>query len=302
MIGETSSPENLTVRDLLEAGVHFGHETKRWNPKMKPFIFGARNGVYIIDVEQTEGLFKRASDFVHALAARGGTVLFVGTKRQAKEVVEEEARRCGMFYVSQRWLGGTLTNWKTLQRSIRQLRQLDQMGEQTQEYEGHTKKERLQLAKKHQRMAKMLEGIKGMEQPPDALFVVDPKKERIAVLEANRMRIPVIAICDTNCDPEPVQYVIPGNDDAIRSIKLFVSRIAEAVMNGRTMARRPEPVAAPTRPTSSEGEPGAGARLADARIPTPVTHRLVERSAASKPAGPSAAPAAGEQGDDTTGR
>jgi small subunit ribosomal protein S2 len=231
----------VTIEELLEAGVHFGHQTKRWNPKMKPYIYGARSGIYIVDLQKTVRLLQEALDFLTATAAKGGTVLFVGTKRQAKEVVEEEARRCGMNWVNTRWLGGTLTNWKTIFRSIQELRRLDQMGIDESATMGLTKKERLRLEKRRQKMMKVLEGIKSMDDRPSAVFIVDPKKENIAVLEAHRLGIPVVAICDTNCDPDHVTHVIPGNDDAIRSIRLFTSRVADAILEGRQLGGHPEP-------------------------------------------------------------
>jgi small subunit ribosomal protein S2 len=209
---------------------------------MRPYIFGARRGVYILDLQKTVNLFQRAADFIEGVAADGGNVLFVGTKRQAKDAIEEQAGRCGMFHVTQRWLGGTLTNWRTISQSIRKLKKLEEMGEKQEEYAGMTKKERLSLQKKQQRMMKVLRGIKEMGDIPRAVFVIDPHKERIAVAEANKLNIPVVAVVDTNCDPDNVQYVIPGNDDAIRSVRLFASRIADAVMEGRSRAR-PAPAA-----------------------------------------------------------
>ncbi len=221
----------LTMKQLLEAGVHFGHQTNKWHPKMKPYIFTSRNGIYIIDLQQTVKMFKEAYDFVKELTSNGGRILFVGTKKQAQEIIEEEAKRCGMFYVSQRWLGGTLTNYKTIRLSIEKLKRLETMKEEN--YEGFTKKEVLRLERERARLEKYLSGIKEMDGLPDALFVIDIKKEAIAVSEARKLEIPVVAVVDTNCDPELVDYPIPGNDDAIRAIKLFTSTIAEACIEGR---------------------------------------------------------------------
>jgi small subunit ribosomal protein S2 len=221
---------DVSMKELLEAGVHFGHQTRRWNPKMKPYIFGKRNGIYIIDLQKTQKLFGEVSNFVQQLAGEGKRILFVGTKRQAQEAIAEEARRCGEFYVTNRWLGGTLTNFVTLRASIERLKEIEaRLGD---EHSQLTKKERLRLDRERERMAKNLEGIRDMEGLPDALFVVDPKKEYIAVAEANKLGIPVIAIVDTNCDPELIDYLIPGNDDAIRAIRLFAARVADAYLSG----------------------------------------------------------------------
>ena len=220
------------MKDLLEAGVHFGHQTKRWNPKMKPFIFGERNGIYIIDLAKTAKLFRDAEQFVSNLASDGRTVLFVGTKRQAQDAIAEEAQRSGMFFVNQRWLGGLLTNFSTIQRSLARLRDLEAM-ETDGRYETLSKKEIAQLEKEKRKLQKNLEGIRNMSRLPDALFVVDTRKEKIAVDEARKLKIPVIGVVDTNCDPDEVDFVIPGNDDALRAIRLFASRIADAVVSGR---------------------------------------------------------------------
>jgi len=222
------------MKELLEAGVHFGHQTRRWNPKMKPFIFGARNGIYIIDLQKTSRRLRQALAFVSDVASRGGSVLFVGTKRQAQETIAEEARRCAMYYIDQRWLGGTLTNFATIRKSINRLRELEEMidGEDAAKL---TKKELAKLDKERGRLDKTLSGIKSMERLPQAVFVVDPQKERIAVAEANKLGIPVIGVVDTNCDPEPIDFPIPGNDDAIRAIKLFSSRFADAIIEGRAI-------------------------------------------------------------------
>ncbi|HEV2851388.1 MAG TPA: 30S ribosomal protein S2 [Thermoanaerobaculia bacterium] len=220
----------VTMKELLEAGVHFGHQTRRWNPKMKPYIFGKRNGIYIIDLQKTLRLFNQVAEFVQGLAAEGKRILFVGTKRQAQEAIEEEARRAGEFSVTNRWLGGTLTNFVTLRTSIQRLKEIEsRLGDENSPL---TKKEKLRLEREREKMAKNLEGIRDMEELPDALFIVDPKKEYIAVSEANKLGIPVIAIVDTNCDPELIDFPIPGNDDAIRAIRLFASRIADAYLAG----------------------------------------------------------------------
>ncbi|MCM2357981.1 MAG: 30S ribosomal protein S2 [Geobacteraceae bacterium] len=222
---------SITMKELLEAGVHFGHQTKRWNPKMKPFIFGARNGIYIIDLQKTVRMFKSAYSFVVEAAKAGETVLFVGTKKQAQDSVAEEASRCGMFYVNQRWLGGMLTNFATVKQSIDRLKRLDAMiADGT--IDAYTKKEALQLNKEREKLEKTLGGIKGMHKLPGALFVIDPKNEEIAIKEAKKLGIPVVAIVDTNCDPDDINYIIPGNDDAIRAIRLLTGKIADAVREG----------------------------------------------------------------------
>ena len=224
----------ITIKELLEAGVHFGHQTKRWNPKMKEYIFGERNGIYIIDLGKTLKLFREAEQFVTTLAADGRTILFVGTKRQAQDAIAEEAQRCGMFFVNQRWLGGLLTNFLTIQRSLGRLRELEAMGTDGR-YDTLSKKEIARVEKEKRKLQKNLDGIRHMSRLPDALFVVDTRNEQIAVDEARKLKIPVIGVVDTNCDPDEVDYVIPGNDDALRAVRLFTSRIAEAVLSGRGM-------------------------------------------------------------------
>jgi small subunit ribosomal protein S2 len=224
------------MKELLEAGVHFGHQVRRWNPKMKEYIFGERNGIYIIDLQKTQKMFREAIQFMTNMIAedRGKTVLFVGTKRQAQDAVREEAERSGQFYVNQRWLGGLLTNFQTVQKSIKRLKDLDVM--QTDgRYEKLTKKERIKLDRERLGLEKVLSGIKGMTRLPDSVFIIDVRKEEIAVAEANKLGIPVIAVVDTNCSPEGVDYVIPGNDDALRAVRLFASRIADAVLEGQQM-------------------------------------------------------------------
>ncbi len=224
----------VTMKELLEAGVHFGHQTRRWNPKMKPYIFGSRNGIHIIDLQKTVQLMDVAYNFVRDTVAEGKDILFVGTKKQAQEAIQEEATRCGMFYVNHRWLGGTLTNFKTIRKSIEKLKKLERL-EESPEFQGLTKKELIKLMKKREKLRRNLGGIKDMEKLPGALFIVDPKREEIAVREARKLGIPIVAIVDTNCDPDLIDYVIPGNDDAIRAIKLFSSKIADAVLEGKQL-------------------------------------------------------------------
>jgi small subunit ribosomal protein S2 len=221
----------ITMKELLEAGVHFGHQTKRWNPKMKEFIFGERNGIYIIDLQKTLKMFKEASKFVQDLAADGKIVLFVGTKRQAQDAIAEEAQKCGAFYINQRWLGGLLTNWVTVQKSVKRLKELDEMATDGR-YELLPKKEVIKLERERKHLQANLAGIKNMNRLPDAIFVIDSNKEQIAVREARKLGIPVVAVVDTNCDPSEVDYVIPGNDDALRAIRLFTSKISESIAEG----------------------------------------------------------------------
>jgi len=228
------------MKELLEAGVHFGHQTKRWNPKMKEYIFGERNGIYIIDLQKTLKMFKDAARFVGEMAAQGKNVLFVGTKRQAQEAIAEEARRCSMFFVNQRWLGGLLTNMATVQKSIKRLKELEAMSSVEGGYTGRPKKEIIRLERERKHLDSNLQGIKDMPGLPDVLFVIDSNKEAIAVKEARRLGIPVVAIVDTNCDPDEVDYVIPGNDDALRAIRLFASKIADSVVEGRLLATEQE--------------------------------------------------------------
>jgi small subunit ribosomal protein S2 len=219
------------MKELLEAGVHFGHQTKRWNPKMKEFIFGERNGIYIIDLQKTLKMFKEASKFVQDLAADGRIILFVGTKRQAQDAIAEEAQRCSMFYVNQRWLGGLLTNWVTVQKSVKRLKELDEMATDGR-YDLLPKKEVIKLERERKHLQANLAGIKNMTRLPDAIFVIDSNKEQIAVRESRKLGIPVVAVVDTNCDPSEVDYVIPGNDDALRAIRLFTSKISESIAEG----------------------------------------------------------------------
>lgn len=221
-----------TMKQLLEAGVHFGHRTQRWNPKMKPYIYGARKGIYIIDLQKTVKLLDEAYDFVRDVASKGGTILFVGTKKQAQQVVKNEAERCGGFYVNNRWLGGLLTNFQTIQSRIQKLIELEEM-ESNGELEKLPKKEQSKLRKTLDKLRKNLGGVKSMRSLPDVVFIVDPRKEKIAVEEANYLGIPIVAMVDTNCDPEPIDYVIPSNDDAIRAIALITAKIADAYLEGR---------------------------------------------------------------------
>lgn len=224
----------VTMKELLEAGVHFGHQVKRWNPKMKKYIFGARNGIYIIDLQKTVKMFEVAYNFIKDVSSRGETVLFVGTKKQAQEVIIEEARRSESFFVNQRWLGGILTNFKTIKLSIEKLMKIEKMKEDG-TYELLTKKEVAKYETIRQRLVKNLGGVKDMKGFPGAIFIVDPKKEKIAVAEARNLGIPIVAVVDTNCDPDEIDYIIPGNDDAIRTIRLISSRMADAVIEGRSI-------------------------------------------------------------------
>jgi small subunit ribosomal protein S2 len=268
----------VSLKDLLEAGVHFGHQTRRWNPKMKQYIFGERNGIYIVDLQKTHKLLGDALQAVQDLAAQGKTILFVGTKRQAQEVVAEEARRCGMPYVTERWLGGLLTNFVTIKRSLDRLRELEMYASEGRSVQ-MTKKEAARFEKEREKLDKNLAGIKGMKNVPDAVFVIDTRKEAIAVQEANKLRIHVFGVVDTNCDPDEVDYVIPGNDDALRAIKLFTGAVADAVLAGRAMRESRAAEAAPDK----GGEEGGERRRPKSR---PVS------TAADKAAAAAAAPVA----------
>jgi small subunit ribosomal protein S2 len=247
------------MKELLEAGVHFGHQIRRWNPKMKEYIFGERNGIYIIDLQKTQRMFRDAIQFVTNLVGedRGKTVLFVGTKRQAQDAIREEAERAGMYYINQRWLGGLLTNFQTVQKSIKRLKDLEAM--QTDgRAEKLTKKERIKLDRERDSLNKNLSGIKMMTRLPDAIFIIDVRKEEIAVAEANRLGIPVVAVVDTNCSPEGIDYIIPGNDDALRAVRLFASRIADAVMEGQQMVAEGAESAESGAATATETSAGGG--------------------------------------------
>ncbi len=253
----------LTMREMLEAGVHFGHQTNRWDPRMKPYIFGARNGVYIIDLQQTVPLYNKAAKFLSAVAARGDKILFVGTKRQAQDVIKEYVSAAGQFYVNHRWLGGCLTNYRTVRTSIERLRTIEKMAEDG-TFEKLSKKEVLFLDREREKLEKNLGGIKEMNKLPGALFVVDVKKEHIAVAEAKKLGIPVVALVDTNCNPENIDYVIPGNDDAIRSIRIFVKAATEACSEGAEYF------------TKSLGEREAAAKATEKKGPAPGTPRESE--------------------------
>ena len=231
----------VTMKELLEAGVHFGHQVRRWNPKMKEYIFGERNGIYIIDLQKTQRMFKEAMRFVSTLSGEGTnkTVLFVGTKRQAQDAIKEEALRCNQFYINQRWLGGLLTNFQTIQKSIKRYKEIEAM-QADGRIEQYAKKERLEIERERLALEKNFAGIKEMRRLPDAIFIIDTNKEEIAVKEANKLAIPVVAIVDTNCSPEGVDYIIPGNDDALRAVRLFASRIADAIVEGQQLAQQKE--------------------------------------------------------------
>jgi small subunit ribosomal protein S2 len=265
----------ITIRQLLECGVHFGHRTERWNPKMKQYIFGARNGVHIIDLQQSAKLLRRTYAYVRSVAAEGQPILFVGTKRQAQDVLISEAQRCNQYFVVTRWLGGTLTNWKTIRQSVDKLRNIEKMSEDG-TYEKLTKKEVLQLERQRAKLERNLGGIKDMPKLPGAVFVIDPAKEHIAVAEANRLAIPVIALADTNADPSRIQYIVPGNDDAIRSIKLITSKIADAAAEGSRLGKQRaveqadvETAPAPIRVTTGGDGPKVELVSRRTQLPTP---------------------------------
>jgi small subunit ribosomal protein S2 len=260
---------NITMKELLEAGVHFGHQTKRWNPKMKEFIFGERNGIYIIDLQKTLKMFKEASKYIiegdkESGRPRPNLILFVGTKRQAQDAIAEEATRCGMFYVNQRWLGGLLTNWITVQKSVKRLKELDEMATDGR-YELLPKKEVIKLERERKHLQANLAGIKNLNRLPDAIFVIDSNKEAIAVREARKLGIPVVAVVDTNCDPSEVDYVIPGNDDALRAIRLFASKVADSVVEGAQLVTDKE--AAQFAAATAEAAPEAEAAAAEPEAP-----------------------------------
>jgi small subunit ribosomal protein S2 len=279
---------NVTMKEMLEAGVHFGHETKRWDPKMKSYIYGARNGIYIIDLQRTVLLFKEAYNFVRDITAQGEHILFVGTKKQAQDSIYEEATRCNMFYVNRRWLGGMLTNFQTIKKSIDQLNKLEAM-KNDDIYSLLPKKEVLQLEKQRKRLEKALGGIKKMDRLPGAIFVVDLKKERIAVSEARKLGIPSVGVVDTNCDPDEIDYVIPGNDDAIRAIRLFSSKIADAVIEGRQIYEK----------TLQEEEPEEGAEPeeeAAVETETPPMEEKEEEAIGDSPSEPEEEPGKPEEG------
>ncbi len=279
----------ITMKELLEAGVHFGHQTKRWNPKMKEYIFGERNGIYIIDLQKTLKMFKEASRFVQDLASDNKTILFVGTKRQAQDAIAEEAQRCAMFYVNQRWLGGLLTNWATVQKSVKRLKELDEMAVDGR-YELLPKKEVIKLERERKHLQANLAGIKQMDRLPDSVFVIDSNKEQIAVREARKLGIPVVAVVDTNCDPSEVDYVIPGNDDALRAIRLFASKVADSVIEGRQTATDKQAAeveaaaqvsAAPEGEAASEGVAGIGESGEDINMEEVLGGRVRKQPAAA---------------------
>ena len=282
----------VTMKELLEAGVHFGHQVRRWNPKMKEYIFGERNGINIIDLQKTQKMFRDAISFVTGMMGeeRGRNILFVGTKRQAQDAIREEAERAGQFYINQRWLGGLLTNFQTVQKSIKRLRDLEAM--QTDgRYEKMTKKERIKLDREREILEKNLSGIKNMNRLPDALFIIDVRKEDIAVKEANRLGIPIIAVVDTNCSPEGIDYVIPGNDDALRAVRLFASRIADAVVEGQQVSGK----------AADEDEGGQAPVEAGATAPTSrVVTSSVDSTREIEPGAQSAQVAGGDVSDVST--
>lgn len=280
---EQATPQ-LDMREMLAAGVHFGHQTRRWNPKMRQFIFGRRNGIYIIDLQKTQRQFQEAAEYIEQLARAGRKILFVGTKRQAQSAIEEEARRCGQFYVTHRWLGGTLTNFVTIRASVERLKDTEAKLEDPEAMA--TKKEVLRLERERDKMLRNLDGIRDMVRLPDALFVIDPKKEHIAVAEANKLNIPVIALVDTNCDPELIDYVIPGNDDALRTVRLMCKKVAEAYIAGSGVHHKIEPL----EEKASEAPAAAPAEAEEA----PAEAATTEAADAAEEAAPEAdeAPAA----------
>jgi small subunit ribosomal protein S2 len=280
----------ISMKQLLEAGVHFGHQTRRWNPKMAPYIFAERNGIYIIDLQKTVKMVEEAYHFVRNLAAEGGTVLFVGTKKQAQDAIREEAIRCGMFYVCHRWLGGMLTNFATIRSRVERMKRIEKMAEDG-SFALLPKKEVLQLEKERARLEKFLNGVKEMNRLPDAIFVVDPRKERIAVTEARKLGIPIIAIVDTNCDPDEVDYVIPGNDDAIRAVRLLSGKIADAVIEGRQGEQTADATAPAAQAEAAEGIDQAEAAVAPEE--TATEEDFTELVETEEPAA-----AAGEEGED----
>jgi small subunit ribosomal protein S2 len=285
------SVATIQMKELLEAGVHFGHQTRRWNPKMKPFIFGKRNGIHIVDLQKTLHYFDEAAGFVRDLAANGHNVLFVGTKRQAQDAIREEAVRCGMFYMNHRWLGGTMTNFRTIRKSIDRFKEIEST--LAAEDSHLTKKERIRLERQRRKMERALGGIKDMENLPEALFVIDTVHEHIAVKEANRLGIPVIAVVDTNCDPEEVDFPIPGNDDAIRAIRLFTSRIADSVLEGLNLADE--------RFVGPEDEADAAEDAADEEVAELEATGEVEAAAAEEPAASEPEPAEVEKKTEPVG-
>jgi len=291
----------VQMKELLEAGVHFGHQTRRWNPKMKRFIFGKRNGIYIIDLQKTQRYFQDAADFVYQLGRAGRRMLFVGTKRQAQDVVAEEARRAGQFYVTNRWLGGTLTNFVTIRGSIERLQEIEEW--LADEEKQLLKKERLRLQRERDRLSRNLDGIREMMELPDAMFVVDPKTEAIAVSEAIKLGIPIIAIVDTNCDPELIDYIIPGNDDAIRTIRLFTARIADAYIEGAKQLEKELAIEAKRREEAKAAAEAAKARAraeAQAKAEAEAAESAAEEASAGSGVAEDAGAAVEEQEESKT--
>jgi len=283
---------SITMKQLLEAGVHFGHQTRRWNPKMKEYIFGERNGIYIIDLQKSLRLFKEALSFVYDLGAHGKTILFLGTKRQAQDVVQEEALRCGMYYVNQRWLGGLLTNFVTIQKSVKRFRELETMRAGGQ-YDLFSKKEVARFERERKKLEKNLIGIKDMARLPDALFVIDTRKEAIAVREARKLSIPIIGVADTNCDPDDIDFIIPGNDDALRAIRLVSNTVAQAFLDGRALyeAQQKELAEEMERQRQQQAQQAAAAREAAARAAAEAAARRAAEAKESGEAAPAAADA-----------
>ena len=274
----------ITIRELLEAGVHFGHQTKRWNPKMKRYIFGARNGIYIIDLQQTVKLFKEAHDFIKGIAADGKDVLFVGTKKQASEAIYEEANRAEMFYVENRWLGGMLTNFQTIKNNINRFHFLNSI-ENDGTLENYPKKEQAKMLKEKERLEFAIGGISNMKRLPSAIFIIDPKNESIAVKEGKRLGIPIVAVVDTNCDPDDIDYVIPGNDDAIRSIRLFTSRVADACIEGRQIYEEKMQARVDGEKTedSDTGDQKVGIEVLSDGTDGPVVEKIKRKTAPAEP-------------------
>jgi len=276
------------MKELLEAGVHFGHQTRRWNPKMKEFIFGERNGIHIIDLQKTQRYFREATNFVAEAASQGRIFLFVGTKRQAQDAVAEEAQRCGQFYVNQRWLGGLLTNFQTIRKSIDRLHELDRMREDG-SYERLPKKEVIRLERKREALEKNFAGIKTMSRLPDVLVVIDTDKEQTAVREAQRLSIPIVAIVDTNCDPDGIDYLIPGNDDALRAVRLFATKIADAILAGQQMTKDAQVAAADEAAAEPKAQAAAVAEQPTGEAAAPATTAVItdpELAPAAVPASP----------------
>jgi small subunit ribosomal protein S2 len=284
---------SITMKQLLEAGVHFGHQTKRWNPKMKEYIFGQRNGIYIIDLQKSLKLFRNAIQFVYELGAQGKTVLFLGTKRQAQEAIQEAAQRTGLYYVNQRWLGGLLTNFVTIQKSIKRFRELDSMRSNGQ-YDLFSKKEVARYERERKKLEKNLSGIKEMAGLPDALFVIDTKLETIAIKEAVKLGIPVIGVADTNCDPDEIDYIIPGNDDALRAIRLIADTIAQAYLDGKAVfeAQQKELAEQMEKQRQVQAQQAAAAREAAAKAAAAAAETAARKSAEGRESGTPVAPTA----------